>query len=359
MGRKINIVTGCNGQIGSYLCEYLVANGEETVGVVRRSSVNNTERLDGVLSHNLFQLRCADVTDPFSLIKLFNEIIVDKKKEYVIYNLAAMSFVKASFSQPIVSSEITGIGHLNILEALLSFHRLGFNIKTFFMNSSEIMGNNVNSSGFQNMNIQFAPNSPYGVAKLYAYHMNRIYRESYGMFNTAGIIFNSESPRRGEEFVTKKISQWFARFLYNGFDLDKVGKLRLGNLLACRDWTHAKDTVKAIYSIANNVLPKDYVVASGETHTIRDFLVECYKLCEEMVLTECFYKLDDLYEIDEQFFRPNEVKYLRGDSSAIRHDLGWKPTYSFKDIVADMLKSDYQQLLDENSKVRHEVKIKS
>lgn len=354
MGRKVNIVLGASGQIGSYLCEYLVEKSEKTIGVVRRSSINNTERLSEVLPHKLFELRCADVTDPFSLVKLFNEIIVEKDVEYVIYNLAAMSFVKTSFSQPIVSAEITGIGHVNVLEALLSFHTLGFKVKLYFAGSSEMYGSSINGGGFQNLNVPFVPNSPYSAAKLYAYHMNRIYRESYGMFTTTGIVFNSESPRRGSEFVTRKITQFFAQLMFN--DLKCKQKLKLGNVVACRDWTHAKDTVKAIYLIANNILPKDYIVSSQETHTIKSFIDECYRQAEEIMGQKFLCHVEDLYEIDESFFRPNEVKYLRGDSSAIRHDLGWKPTFDFKSLVYDMLNSDYQNLLKKNGQAQYEVK---
>ena len=355
MGQKVNIVFGANGQIGSYLCEFLLLHWEKTIGVVRRSSVNNVGRLEGVTQDKLFDLRCADVTDPFSLVKLFNEIIVDKNTEYVIYNLAAMSFVKTSFDQPIVSADITGIGHVNILESLLSFHKLGYKIKIYFAGSSEMYGSSVNAGGFQNMSVAFQPNSPYSAAKLYAYHMNRIYRESYNMFATAGIVFNSESPRRGEEFVTRKITKWFAQFMINDFKL-KQPKLKLGNINACRDWTHAKDTCRAIYLITNNISPKDYVVSSQETHTIKAFIDECYNQAQIILDKGCLRHVDDLYEIDENLFRPNEVKYLRGDSSAIRHDLGWKPTYDFKSLVFDMVNSDYQKLLKENDKVKYEVK---
>ena len=340
---KTGIIYGCTGQIGSYLGEYLLEKGYKVIGVARRTSFNNRGRLTNCLRNESFTLVEGDVTDPFSLVRGLNNIVIDRDMEYEIYNLSAQSHVHTSFFQPQATANITGIGHLNLLEALLGFHNLKFKIKLYFMNSSEIFGSQRNSLDYQDLGTPMIPNSPYAAAKLYAYHMNRIYRESYGMFNTAGIIFNSESPRRGEEFVTRKITKWFADFMINGFTFKK--KLQLGNIFACRDWTHAKDTVRAIHLINTNHEAKDYIVATGETHTIHDFLNECYEQAKSIMGKSCLYKLEDLFEVNKDFFRPNEVKYLRGDFSKINKDLGWKPQIDFPSLVYDMLKSDFLSLL--------------
>lgn len=352
---KVNIVFGVNGQIGSYLAEYLLSLNEKVVGIVRRSSLTKLDRLNDILNHSNFSLQMADITDSFSLLKLFSNLIVDKNVEYVIYNLAAQSQVHVSFSQPGLTTDVTGIGHLNILETLLAYHKLGFKIKTFFMASSEMYGSNRSLNGYQNLNVPFAPNSPYALAKLFGYHINRIYRESYSMFTTAGIIFNTESPRRSEEFVTRKITKWFAEFMANNYKFVK-GKLKLGNVSSYRDWTHARDTVRAIYLIANNAHPQDYVVSSGETHSIYDFMNECYKLMVRELDKPCPFALEDLFEVDTMLFRPNEVSYLKGDSSAIQKDWGWKPLYNFHSLVEDMLLSDYNNVL--KSEHQHEIKVK-
>lgn len=343
--KKVNIIFGATGQTGSYLAEHFINKGERVIGVARRVSLPNITNLEVVLSHPNFELRYADITDPFSLIKLFNDIIIDKNVEYCIFNMAAMSHVFVSFNQPGLVSQVTGVGHLNILEVLFSFYKLGFRVKTLFAASSEMFGSNVDLNGYQDLHLPFSPNSPYAVAKLYAYHMSRVYRESYGMFNVSAIMFNTESPRRGPDFVTRKITKYFAQFMVDNFKLKK--KLVLGNVGAFRDWTHATDTVKGLDLIINNGRPKDYVIASGETHTIYNFLEKCYQYAEEIVGKKIPYKLDELFEISDAFKRPNEVKYLKGNATEIRNDLGWKPTISFSSLVREMLQSDYENTLAE------------
>ena len=344
---KIAIIYGATGQIGSYLVEYLLSKKEyiQVIGVARRTSTVATERLTLVLDNERFKLVSGDITDWPSIYKLFAKTIVNKDIGYEVYNLAAMSFVKESFNEPVLSGQITGLGHVNILDALLPFHKQGFLIRTYFAGSSEIFGKSINQLGQQDILTPFVPVSPYSCAKLYAYHMNRVYRESYGMFNVAGIVFNTESPRRGVEFVTRKITSFFAEFLNNGMTISyKFKKLKLGNIDASRDWTHAKDTVKAIHLIITNQTPKDYCVASGETHTIKDFLEECYCAAESIFARWRSYPLHELYEIDFEYFRPNEVNYLRGDSSPLRKELGWKPEISFSELVNEMLLSDYSKV---------------
>lgn len=350
MKKKVNVVFGVTGQIGSYLSEYLLDKGEQVVGVTRRLSTPNHGRIHHLFSHKDFSICMGDITDPFSLSKIFNTL-KDKDVEYVVYNLAAMSQVHISFDQPILSAEVTGLGHVHILNQVLQKKNEGFNVKCFYMCSSEIMGSQVNINGMQDFETKFMPNSPYAAAKLYGYHMNRIYRESYSMPATSAIIFNTESPRRGEEFVTRKITKWFAKFLTGKTN----EKLQLGNILACRDWTHAKDTVRAIYMIANRDVPKDYVVASGETHTIKGFIDECYKCSEEILGTPLTIACEDLYEIDEKWFRPNEVRYLRGNASELHKDFGWKPMINFKQLVKEMMVADYSYELGVSNETQNKI----
>ncbi len=336
---KIAIVFGATGQIGSYLCEHLLAeNYGKVVGVARRSSLPNQSRLQISLAHDKFEVASGDITDPASLLKLFSKCIVDKDLKYEIYNLAAQSFVAVSFQQPGLTLDVTGKGHLNVLEAALPFHDAKFNLHTYFMSSSETWGKNKDLSGFQSLDTQMYPSSPYGIAKLYAFHMNRVYRESYGMWNSSGIVFNTESPRRGEEFVTRKITKWFGKYAWNFYK--NTSKLQLGNLDVYRDWTHARDTVRAIHLINTASRPKDYIVASGETHSLLEFLSECYEQMQKVCGT-CNTPLADLYGTCADFIRPNEVPYLKGQADIINQELGWKPTISFKELVREMFSADY------------------
>lgn len=345
---KVAVVFGATGQIGSYLCEYLLSLGySKVVGVTRRVSNVNTCRLISCLNNINFTLFQADVTDPFSLNNLYSTFISDQNLRYEIYNLAAASHVHTSFHQPKLYADITGIGHLNVLESSKRYHELGYKVRTYFMSSSETFGLEKNIDGFQNLETKFKPRSPYAAAKLYAFNLNQVYRESYGMWNCAGIIFNTESPRRGEDFVTRKITKWFADFAVNNYVFNN--KLQLGNIQSCRDWTHAKDTVKAIHLIMDAQRPKDYVVASGETHSVYNFMEHCYNYMESVVGNQCDLPLDSLYEINPSFLRPNEVPYLKGRADHIRLELGWRPSYTFSELVHEMFNHDYKHLKLMNS----------
>lgn len=346
MKDKVAFVFGATGQIGSYLTEYLCRlEYGQVIGIARRVSNPNIERLKTSLEYNNFKLDQGDITDTFSLAKLFNKYINDKDNKYEVYNLAAASHVHTSFSQPKLYADITGIGHLNILESCLQFHNANYNIRVYGQFSSEVFGGQKAPSGYQTLDTKMWPNSPYAAAKLYAFHMNRIYRESYGMWNSGGIIFNTESPRRGEDFVTRKITRWFGEFAANGYELKN--KLNLGNVHACRDWTHAQDMVRAIHLINTTLRPKDYLVASGETHSVKNFMEVCYEVMEDNC-GNCPYDLEELFEIDVSFLRPNEVPFLKGQADVIRTELGWQPEIPFYMLVREMFLNDYSEAASSN-----------
>jgi GDPmannose 4,6-dehydratase len=336
---KVAFVFGVTGQIGSYLAEYLLELGyQKVIGVARRVSTNNLERLGFCLNYQNFILESADITCPFSLTKMFSKYI-GTNREHEVYNLAAASHVHTSFNQPKLYSDITGVGHLNLLETLLQYHKDDYIIRLYFQSSSEVFGSQRDEDGFQSSTTRMIPNSPYAAAKLYAFNMNKIYRESYGMWNSAGIIFNTESPRRGEDFVTRKITKWFAEFAANNYVLKN--KLQLGNVNSLRDWTHAKDSVRAIHLINTAQSPKDYVVASGQANSVYDFMKCCYNEMELAVGKKCSIPLDELFEVNQTFFRPNEVPYLKGKADVIFNELGWKPDIKFSHLVHEMFYSDY------------------
>lgn len=331
------IIFGVTGQIGSYLLDLLLSKNYRVYGLARRVSSPNTERIKHHLKNPNFTLKSVDITDTHSLLNFFGDYQHDYLGVLEIYNLAAMSFVYDSFSQPRLSMEVTGLGHLNLLEVLKNLYRFNeHGYKVFFMASSEMFGINVDPDGFQRETTPLAPHSPYSVAKAAAFYYSRLYRASYGMSIRSGIIFNSESPRRGEHFVTRKITNYFKQLLHE----NTKTKLKLGNVESFRDWTHAKDTVQAIYAMMQGP-PKDYVISSGQTRSIKDFLQACYNFykgvygcCKDLP------KLEDLYEIDPTLYRPCEVPYLKGDSSLIRKELGWEPRISFDELVEDMMASD-------------------
>lgn len=336
---KVAIVFGATGQIGSYLCENLIKlNYGKIIGVARRVSLPNDGRLNYCKLQPNFELVSGDITDQVSINRLLAKYIVDKDLKYEVYNLAAQSFVGVSFSQPNLTLAATGQGHTNILEAVLHYHNLNYKIHTYFMSSSETWGKNKDLSGFQSLDTHMYPSSPYGIAKLYAFHMNRIYRESYGMWNSSGIVFNTESTRRGEEFVTRKITKWFADYGYNKYQ--NKNKLQLGNLDIYRDWTHAEDTVRAIQLINTALKPKDYIVASGETHSLMEFLDETYAKMQR-VCGKCPVPLEELYETCPEFVRPNEVPYLKGQADITNKELNWKPQITFKELISEMFIYDF------------------
>jgi len=323
--KKRALITGITGQDGSYLAEFLLAKGYEVHGIVRRSSSFNTGRLDSIFQdphvpQNRLHLTYGDLNDASSVNRILKAV-----RPHEIYNLAAQSHVRVSFDIPENTSEVTAIGALRILEAIRESR-----IKTRFYqaSSSEIYGR---SPGPQNEKTPFQPVSPYAVAKLFAYWTTVNYRDSYGMYACNGILFNHESPRRGENFVTRKITRAIARIKHGLMD-----KLYMGNLNARRDWGYAPDYVEAMWMMLQQGKPDDYVIATGQTHTVREFLEEAFGYAG------LDYKKH--VEIDKQYFRPLEVNTLQGDVRKAKKKLGWQPRMSFKELVRIMVDADMQEV---------------
>lgn len=329
---KKALITGVTGQDGSYLSELLLEKGYEVYGIKRRSSSFNTERVDHLFEHPNFHLVFGDLTDSSSIIRIVGEHKFDE-----IYNLGAQSHVQVSFETPEYTAQSDALGPLRILEAI---RIAGMENETKFYQAatSEMYG--LIQEVPQTEKTPFYPRSPYGVAKLYGYWITKNYREAYNMFACSGILFNHESPRRGETFVTRKIVRGLAA-IYNG--LDKP--IELGNLNALRDWGHAKDYVKAMWLMLQQDQPDDYVIATGTEYTVRDFVEKCAPYFDMNIV---WYE-DGLNEVgvdsktgqtivtvNEKYFRPSEVERLIGDSSKARRELGWAPEYSFDDLVKEM-----------------------
>jgi len=315
--KKIALITGINGQDGSYLVELLLEKGYEIYGILKRNSVaeNQTSRLDSVFSSIVQNLTYGDLNDLSSLISVIQNCQPDE-----VYNLGAQSHVRISFDQPIYTANTTGIGALNLLEAvrLIKPHA-----KVYQASSSEMFGNSIDPDGFQREGTPMNPVSPYGCAKVFAYNISRNYRNSYGMYISNGILFNHESPRRGINFVTNKVVKTAVE-IKKGYR----NELRLGNLDAARDWGHAKDYVEAMHLILQQPEPGDFICATGISHTVRE-------LCEYV-----FSKLEmdwKKYVVqDKKYFRPEELDVLKGDSSKLKA-LGWKPKYSFETMLDEMI----------------------
>ncbi|KKU85879.1 MAG: GDP-mannose 4,6-dehydratase [Candidatus Wildermuthbacteria bacterium RIFCSPLOWO2_02_FULL_47_10] len=324
---KKALITGIAGQDGSYLAELLLEKGYEVRGILRRASYFNTQRIDQLYKNPNFDTIYGDLTDPISLVN-----VIEKFKPDEIYNIGSMSHVRISFEIPAYTLMTNAVGPLCILEYI---RQHAPHIKFYQASSSEMFGATRSKPPF-NENSEMRPQSPYGVSKLAAFHLTRNYREGYGLFATTGILFNHESPRRGENFVTRKITRGIAAILRG-----EEQELKLGNIEAQRDWGHAKDYVKAIHFIMQQPKPGEYVVATGEAHSIKEALGFCFGLV----------KLDwqKYVVINEKYFRPNEVPYLEGDSSKIRA-LGWKPDYDWKAVLKEMLEHDIKDGGDEPSK---------
>jgi GDPmannose 4,6-dehydratase len=325
-GKKA-LVTGVTGQDGSYLADLLLAKGYEVHGLVRRSSTFNTRRIDHLYvdPHEpgaRFFLHYGDLSDSGQLSHLIYNIQPDE-----IYHLAAQSHVRVSFDMPEYTGDVTGLGVTRLLEAI---RRSGIKTRFYQASSSELYGD---APPPQNEETPMRPRSPYAAAKLYGYWMVRNYREGYGLFAVNGILFNHESPRRGETFVTRKITRAVARIK---FGLQK--KLYLGNLEARRDWGYAPDFVEAMWLMLQQDTPQDMVIATGEAHSVREFLEEAFSHVD----------MDwrEYVEIDPRYFRPTEVDFLLGDAAKARRILGWEPQVSFKELVHIMVDADLQALLD-------------
>ena len=315
------LVTGITGQDGSYLAELLLENGYEVHGIIRRASSFNTGRIDhlyrdphepGVRLH----LHYGDLTDGSQLARLIRTVEPDE-----IYNLGAQSHVMVSFEQPEYTGDVSGLGATRLLEAI---RETGAQTRLYQAASSEMFGD---SSPPQSEDTPFRPRSPYAAAKLYAYWLTRNYREAYGMFAVSGILFNHESERRGETFVTRKISTGIARIV--GGLQDRV---YLGNLDAVRDWGHARDHVRAMYLMLQQDEPDDYVIGTGDGHTVRDFC--------RLAFGHVGLDWERFVEVDPRYFRPTEVDALVADASKARSRLGWEPSVSFPELVTSMVEAD-------------------
>ena len=312
---KKALITGITGQDGSYLAELLLSKGYQVTGMVRRASTETFDRIAHFKDQ--ISLRQADLLDQFSLVKLLDDIQPDE-----IYNLAAMSFVPTSWSQPVLTGEFTALGVTKVLEAM----RMVCPKAHFYQaSSSEMFGKVIETP--QTETTPFYPRSPYGVAKAYGHFITVNYRESYNLFAASGILFNHESPRRGKEFVTRKITDAVARI-----KLGTLKELRMGNLDAKRDWGFAGDYVRAMWLMLQQDKADDYVVASGETHSVRKFL--------EIAFSHVGLNYEDYVVIDPEFIRPAEVELLLGNPAKAKQKLGWQPKVSFEQLVAMMVDAD-------------------
>ena len=342
MKQTIALITGITGQDGSYLAELLLPQKYIVHGLIRKTSSFNTSRIDHIYvdPHNktYFFLHYGDLTDSNSIYNIINSIKPDE-----VYNLGAQSHVGVSFENPEYTAEVSGIGTLRILEAI-RFLKMK-KIKFYQASTSELFGETYGKNIFDEKS-KFHPKSPYGVAKLYSYWITSVYRESYGLFASNGILFNHESPRRGETFVTRKITRFLTR--------KKLGSkaiLYLGNINAKRDWGHAKDYVEMQWRLLQQRKPDDFVIATGEAYSVKQFIDTASKILNFKIiwkgkgLQERGYlvnknKKELIIKIDKKYFRPNEVNYLRGDSKKAFKKLNFKPKFSFKDLVKDMIESD-------------------
>ena len=360
---KIALITGITGQDGSYLAEFLLKKGYEVHGVKRRSSSLNTERIDHIyqdphIENPKFKLHYGDLTDSLNITK-----IIQSCQPNEIYNLGAMSHVKVSFEIPEYVGQVDAIGTLRILE---SVRLLGLEKKTriYQASTSELYGGmseNKNEKGFYDENSPFYPRSPYGVAKIYGFWITKNYREAYNMLACNGILFNHESPRRGETFVTRKITRAIARIA-----LGLKDKFYLGNLDARRDWGHAKDYVKMMWMILQAEKAEDWVIATGKTTSVREFVRMAFLevgielefrgkgIDEKAFVVSCNnnnYKLEigkEVLSIDPNYFRPTEVDLLIGDPSKAKEKLGWIPEYDLNSLVREMMVSDLKLFSCEN-----------
>jgi len=360
---KVALITGVTGQDGSYLAELLLEKGYEVHGIKRRASSLNTDRIDHIYQdpHHpkpRFKLHYGDLTDSLNITKVIQECQPDE-----IYNLGAMSHVKVSFDVPEYVGQVDALGTLRILEAV---RLLGLEKKTkiYQASTSELYGGmpeNKNDKGFYDEKSPFYPRSPYGVAKIYGFWITKNYREAYGMFACNGILFNHESPRRGETFVTRKITRAVARIA-----LGQKEKFYLGNLDAKRDWGHAKDYVRMMWMILQAEQAEDWVIATGETTTVRDFVRMAFAEVgielefkgdgsnEKAYVVSCQdpnYQLEigkEVLSVDPTYFRPTEVDLLIGDPSKAKNKLGWVPEYDLASLVMDMMQSDLKLFKNEH-----------
>ena len=319
---KKALITGINGQDGSYLTELLLEKGYEVHGILKRNSVaeNQTARLDDtyhLIKNNLYY---ADMTDMASLVRVLQEVQPDE-----IYNLAAQSHVRISFDQPIYTAQTVAIGTMNLLEGI---RLICPNVRMYQASSSEMFGNSIDEDGFQRETTPMNPTSPYGCSKVFGYNLLRNYRNSYNLFLSNGILFNHESPRRGTNFVTNKVVKEAVK-IKNGLS----NELMLGNLKATRDWGHSKDYVNCMWLILQHDTPDDFVCSTGISHSVKD-------LCD-YVFTKLDLDYRDYVGIDEKYFRPEELDDLKGDCTKAKEVLSWEHEYTFESMLDEMI--DYQK----------------
>jgi GDPmannose 4,6-dehydratase len=319
LANKCALITGITGQDGSYLAEFLLSKGYRVIGMTRRSSTDAHERIESVLEQ--IEIVSGDLLDQSSMTSVIGQTKPDE-----VYNLAAQSFVPASWSQPVLTGEFTALGVTRIMEAI---RHVNPRIKFYQASSSEMFGKVLQVP--QTETTPFYPRSPYGVAKVYGHWITVNYRESYDMFAVSGICFNHESPRRGKEFVTRKISDGAARI-----KLGLLDKLHLGNLEAQRDWGFAGDYIRAMWMMLQQETPDDFVIATGRTHSVRDFARLAFSVVD--------LNWEDHIVIDPRFYRPAEVDHLVGDPSKARRVLGWQPEVTFEELVERMVRADLDRL---------------
>lgn len=329
MDDKRALITGITGQDGSYLAEFLLEQGYDVFGIVRRASTETFERIHHIKDR--LTLGQADLTDQMSLADVLSEV---RPRE--VYNLAAQSFVPTSWKQPILTGDVTALGVTRMLEAIRMVDR---NIRFYQASSSEMFGQVRETP--QRETTPFYPRSPYGVAKVYGHWITVNYRESYGMFAVSGILFNHESPRRGLEFVTRKVTDGVARIRHG-----LASELRLGNLEARRDWGFAGDYVRAMWMMLQQDAPDDYVIASGETHTVRE-------MCE-IAFSRVGLDWQQYVVQDPAFYRPAEVHLLLGDASKARQQLGWEPRCTFRQLIEMMVDADLERIAKQIREARGE-----
>ncbi len=345
MKKKVALITGITGQDGSYLAEFLLNKNYSVHGIKRKSSTFNTTRIDHIYKdfHNSsnFFLHYGDLADSNSIVN-----ILSKVKPNEVYNLGAQSHVGHSFEIPEYTSEVTGLGTLRVLEAMrfLNLKKTKF----YQASTSELFGEKPNKVNSFNEKSLMVPKSPYGVSKLYSYYITKVYREAYNFYTCNGILFNHESPRRGETFVTRKITMYFAKKILGSKEI-----LYLGNLNAKRDWGHAKDYTEMQWKILQQPKPDDYVIATGKTTSVRDFVNECCKFLKLKIkwegkgVNEKGYlvnsgKKELIIKVDRKYYRPLEIDYLKGDPRKAFKKLNYKLKHNLKDLVKDMLISDIE-----------------
>lgn len=326
---QIAMVTGVTGQDGSYLAELLLSKGYQVVGLYRRTSSYHFERLNHIIHNPNFQLEEFDLTDPATVSST-----ISRFQPHEFYNLAAQSHVATSFKQPSTTMEINCVGVINILEAIKNHSSA---TKFYQASTSEMFGRNFSTdqdgNRYQDEDTELLPQSPYGVSKLAAHRMVQLYREGYGLFACSGILFNHESPRRGENFVTRKITKYLGKVVAGIYSTETP--LSLGNLSIHRDWGHAKDYVKAMWMMLQHDSADDYVISTGQTRTVLDFLKASFEL------VNLDYK--KYVQIDPSLYRPAEVDYLKGKPTKAKGILGWEPEISFQELVEDMVNSDIKE----------------